>query len=171
MPIYEYYCPTCNGRFSHLARRYDEPAPPCPGCDSHSVEKLISRVHVGRSDVERRAAFDARAQGIDQDDSREVARFLQESGSMADENTYTETEAFREIVARRAQGATDDDLQDVVDAIPFPEQTSTHAHEHEHAHEPAHKHGAGCGCGCGGDHGHTPQKKPSSRRAKDLGWA
>ena len=37
MPIYEYYCPSCNGRFNHLARRFDEPAPACPACGSLPV--------------------------------------------------------------------------------------------------------------------------------------
>jgi putative FmdB family regulatory protein len=171
MPIYEYYCPTCDGRFSHLARRYDEAPPVCPGCGSHDVEKMVSRVNLGRSDGERQADFDARSQEIDQGDSREIAKFLQESGSLADEQAPIEREAFREIVARRAEGATDDDLQDVVDALPFPRQTFRHAHDqsHEHAHAQHHSHGGECDCG--EDHGHAPSKKSGSRRARDLGWA
>ncbi len=173
MPIYEYYCSTCDGRFSHLARRYDEAPPPCPGCGLHSVKKMISRVNLGRSDVERRADFDTRSQDVDQGDSREVAKFLQETGSLAGEHAPIEQEAFREIVARRAEGATDDDLQDVVDTLPFPRQSFVHAHEHSHEreHEPAHQHSCGDGCGCGQSHSPAPSKKSSVRRAKDLGWA
>jgi len=80
MPIYEYYCPACDARFSHLARRFDEPPPPCPGCGSCQVEKLIPRVHTGRSEAERRAAFEARSGEVNQADSREIAQFLQDAG-------------------------------------------------------------------------------------------
>ena len=123
MPIYEYYCPTCDGRFSHLARRHDAPSPPCPGCGSRDVEKLLSRVHVGRSDSERQADLQARLRGVNQEDSHEVARFLQKAGDLADEDTLVERDVFQEIVARRAEGAEDEDLQDIVDAIPFPRQS------------------------------------------------
>ncbi len=171
MPIYEYYCSTCDGRFSHLARRYDEPPPPCPGCGSHGVKKMISRVNLGRSDVERRADFDARSQEVDQGDSRDIAKFLQETGSLADEHAPIEQEAFREIVARRAEGATDDDLRDVVDTLPFPRQTFVHAHDHTHEHEHEHHHSHEGECSCGETHSPTPSKKSGPRRAKDLGWA
>jgi putative FmdB family regulatory protein len=157
MPVYEYYCPACDARFSHLARRFDEPAPPCPGCGSHQVEKLVSRVHMGRSDSQRREDFEARSQEVNQDDPHEIARFLQQAGSLADEMAPVDQAAFREIVDRRAQGAGDHDMEDVVDAIPFPHETADHAHPHEHEH--------------GDDHGRSHAHKHSPRKARDLGWA
>lgn len=164
MPIYEYYCPTCDGRFSHLARRNDAPPPSCPGCGSHDVEKLVSRVHLGRSDMERRADYQTRSQEVDQGDSREVAKFLQQAGDLAGENAPIEQEVFQEIVARRAEGAKDEDLQDVVDAIPFPRQTFAHPHDPGHEHHHSHECEGSCGEAL------TPKKR-SSRRTKDLGWA
>jgi len=159
MPIYEYYCPACDGCFSHLAQHYDEPPPPCPGCGSRQVEKLVSRVHLGRSDVQRRNDYKVRSQDVDQGDPGEMARFLQQAGSVAEAMAPVEQDVFREIVARRAEGAGDKDLQDVVDAIPFPRQTFARPHDHEHEH-------------CRDeDHDHDPPKKRSPRRAKDLGWA
>jgi len=162
MPIYEYYCPICDGRFSHLARRFDEPPPPCPGCGSREVQKLISAAVRGRSETERRADLEARSREVDREDPREMARFLQKAGSLADEVAPVDREVFREIVARRAEGAGDEDLQDVVDAIPFPRQTfagpgardhAHHHHDHEHAHEEA-----------------PTGRKRSPRQARDMGW-
>ena len=70
------------------------------------------------------------------------------------------------MTSQTAEGAKDEDLQDVVDAIPFPRQTFAHphapGHEHHHSHGPE--------CGCGDSHDHVPKKR-SSRRSKDLGWA
>jgi putative FmdB family regulatory protein len=173
VPIYEYYCPVCDGRFSHLARRFDEPPPLCPGCGSRQAEKLISRVHAGRSEAERRADLSARSRGVDQEDPREMARFLQGAGSLADEVAPVEQELFQEIIARRAEGASDEDLQDVADAVPLPSReemirlhNETHHHGHEHEHE-GHEHEEhGCGA-----HEHGSAKKRSPRRARDLGWA
>ena len=162
MPIYEYYCPTCDGRFSHLVRQYDAPPPSCPGCGSHDVEKLLSRVHLGRSDTERRADFEARSREMDQEDSGEIAKFLQKAGDLGNENAPVEREVFQEIVARRAEGAQDEDLQDIVDAIPFPEQALAHPRDPGHEHGPE--------CDRDEAHSHAPKKR-SSRRAKDLGWA
>jgi putative FmdB family regulatory protein len=82
MPVYEYYYLICNGRFSHLAWRYDEPPPSCPGCGSRDVGKLVSRVHLGRSDAERRADFDACSREVNREDPSEMARFLQDAGSL-----------------------------------------------------------------------------------------
>ncbi|HHS96762.1 MAG TPA: hypothetical protein ENK08_02515 [Chloroflexi bacterium] len=169
MPIYEYYCSRCDVRFDHLARRFDEPPPPCPVCGSREVEKMVSVAHRGRSEAERRADYDARAREIDPNDPQAMARFLQKAGSLADEAAPVEPEAFREIVARRAEGAKDEDLQDVVDAIPFPRQTFAPEHEgphapllplHDHDHDHEHEHGGGEGAA----------GKRSPRRARHLGW-
>jgi putative FmdB family regulatory protein len=174
MPIYEYYCSVCDGRFSHLARRFDEPPPPCPGCSSDQVQKLISRVHTGRSETERRADFGARSREVNREDPREIARFLQGAGDFAEEVAPSiEREAFQEIIARRAEGASDEDLQDVTDAIPLPgreEMMRLHeqVHHHNHEHGQGHHH-------CDHDHEHVEiqksGKKRSPRRSKDLGWA
>ncbi len=122
MPIYEYYCPRCDVRFSHLARRYDEPAPPCPRCGSRDVRRLISAAHTVRPDAESRAAFDAQAREIDRrGDVQDAARYLARAGSLLDEVAPIEQkEIFREMVERRAAGADERDLQDLVDALPLP---------------------------------------------------
>jgi len=173
MPIYEYYCPACDSRFSHLARRYGAPSewcllkengapsPPCPGCESHQVEKLISRVHLGRSDTERLVEYDARAREVDREDTGEIAHFLQKTGSLAEEVAPVEGDVFREIVARRAEGAEDQDLQDMVDAMPFVQPEHNHKGHEEHAQGDRHDR----------PHDQGPSGKRSRRQAKDLGWA
>ena len=42
MPIYEYRCRTCDGKFAHLHRRADEKAPNCPACGAAAPRKLFS---------------------------------------------------------------------------------------------------------------------------------
>jgi putative FmdB family regulatory protein len=170
MPIYEYYCAACDARFSHLARRFGEPPPPCPGCGSPPAEKLISRVHTGRSEAQRRADLDARSWDVDREDPREIARFLQDAGSLAEEVAPVERDVFREIVARQAEGASDEDLQDVTDAIPLPSREEMiRMHEQAH-HDDEHEHGHHR-CEHGEAHGHKSGKKHSPRQSRDLGWA
>ena len=178
MPIYEYYCPRCRVRFSHLAKRYDEPAPPCPRCGSREVQRLISAAHRLRSDAESREAFDARAREIDRrGDVQDAARYLAQAGSLLDEvSPIEQKELFREMVKRRAQGADERDLQDLVEAIPLPDPPEgmdttqpevylerylregpvhheEEPHKSHHHHEEAHK------------------KEPDSpRKSRHIGW-
>ncbi len=154
MPISEYYCPSCDARFSHLAQRFGAPPPPCPGCGASQVQKLVSRVYKGRSDAARRADIESRSRDVDQDDPREVARFLQSSGSLTNDILPVDQELFREMVDRRAQGAQDEDLQDVTDAVSVPDHLPEHRHHGEHEHP----------------HPDKP-KKQGRRQARDLGWA
>ena len=42
MPIYEYQCGDCSGRFEELVLSSQAVAPPCPSCSSESVEKVYS---------------------------------------------------------------------------------------------------------------------------------
>lgn len=181
MPIYEYYCPACDGRFSHLARSFDTAPPPCPGCGASDVERMISQFHTGRSEAGRRADLEARSQEVDGDDPQAAAQFLQEAGDLVDQVAPIEREAFREIVERRAQGAQDEDLQDVVDEIPFPRQRFEGSVPSPYeGQEQGHHHGPGCAHHHHHHHDHgepdeEPDSEPTRGRdrggAKDLGWA
>lgn len=83
MPIYEYFCPNCNGRFQKLVRGFSDPAGlACPRCGSAEVRRAISRVAVLKSE-------DARAEsladpsmfaGLDEDDPRSIARWAKKLG-------------------------------------------------------------------------------------------
>jgi putative FmdB family regulatory protein len=42
MPIYEYRCEKCQGRFEEYLSTSTKPAPPCPECGSKEVTRLMS---------------------------------------------------------------------------------------------------------------------------------
>jgi hypothetical protein len=118
------------------------------------VEKLISSVNTGRSETERRADFDQRARAAHDADAQRAAQVLQEGDDLLDEVAPfgMDQDAFREIVERRAAGATDAELDDVVDAMSLPEPPNDTAHHHDRAdHDHDHHHGG-------------------RRSAEDLGW-
>ncbi len=117
MPIYEYYCPVCNGRFRHLARRIDESPPPCPRCGNVEVERLIAAANVVHSGAHHERQLRETAKQVNADDPRAIARFLQDSGRLADAEGVYGSPAYRELLARRAEGATDADVTDLVDDL------------------------------------------------------
>lgn len=117
MPIYEYYCSNCEGRFRHLARRIDAPPPPCPRCGTAEVERLIAAANVVRSDTHHERRLREATTQVDHDDPRAIARFLQDSGRLEDAEGVYGSRAYRELLARRAEGATDADVTDLVDDL------------------------------------------------------
>ena len=124
MPIYEYYCAVCNGRFRHLARRIDAPSPPCPRCGNTHVERMISAANVVRGVKLQDREFEAAAKRVDAEDPQAIARFLQTSGRLQDAGGVYGSKAYRELIARRAEGATDADLSDLVDDLTTQIQSS-----------------------------------------------
>ena len=58
MPIYEYFCPNCNGRFQKLVRGFSDPADlACPRCAGTEVQRAVSRVAVLKSEESRADAL------------------------------------------------------------------------------------------------------------------
>ncbi len=117
MPIYEYYCPACHGQFSHLARQIDAAPPACPRCGNEDVERLVSAASVIHNQKHHEQQLRSAAQHVDAEDARAIADFLQESGRLEDAEGLFGSKAYRELVARRAEGATDADLSDLVDEL------------------------------------------------------
>ena len=117
MPIYEYYCEACHGRFSHLARHLDDPTSPCPRCGNASVERLISASNVIRSAAHHETQLRDSASQVDRQDPKAAAGFLQESGRLEDASGLYGSKAYRELISRRMEGATDADLGDLVDDL------------------------------------------------------
>lgn len=136
MPIYEYHCLSCNGRFSHLARRFNQPPPPCPGCGATDVKKLVSRVQIGRSEADRQLQFGQQAQQVAPDDLEGSARLLKNAGELAETLSPIDQALFQEVLDRRLKGVQDSDMEDINQEVPFPGTgqvygTPTHSHPKE----------------------------------------
>jgi putative FmdB family regulatory protein len=41
MPIYRFFCATCNGNFE-VVQRHDAPVPVCPACGGHDITKCVT---------------------------------------------------------------------------------------------------------------------------------
>jgi putative FmdB family regulatory protein len=83
MPIYEYRCQDCRRISSFLLLNLRDPfVPVCKQCGSHSLERLLSRVHVRLSEETRleRLADPAAWSGVDENDPKSVARVLKKMG-------------------------------------------------------------------------------------------
>ncbi|HEY0603331.1 MAG TPA: FmdB family zinc ribbon protein [Herpetosiphonaceae bacterium] len=82
MPIYEYICTDCNGRFQKLVGFHSTAAITCPRCGSESVRKAISRFAVVQSEDARLESLSAPSAmaGLDVDDPASVARWAKQMG-------------------------------------------------------------------------------------------
>jgi putative regulatory protein, FmdB family len=83
MPIYEYTCPQCKGRFQKLVRGFsDPPGLACPRCGNNAVKRAVSRVVTLKSED---AKIDALADpatfsGLDENDPKSIARWAKKLG-------------------------------------------------------------------------------------------
>lgn len=83
MPIYEYVCPSCNGRFQKLVRGFNDPVGlACPRCASLEVRRAVSRVAVLKSEESRADALadPSMFAGLDETDPRSIARWAKKLG-------------------------------------------------------------------------------------------
>ena len=88
MPIYEYICPQCNGRFSRLVRGFSDPSDlHCPRCQNTEVRRAISRVSVVRSEESRLESMGDPSMFSDLDESNpaSVARWAKKMGQQMGE--------------------------------------------------------------------------------------
>lgn len=83
MPIYEYHCPNCSGRFQKLVRGFSDPEGlACPRCGNASVQRAISRFATLKSEDARIEALadPASLAGLDESDPRAIARWARRLG-------------------------------------------------------------------------------------------
>lgn len=83
MPIYEYQCADCNGRFQKLVRGFSDPQGlTCPRCQSQSVERAVSRFATVRSEEARMDALSDSSMfnGLDENDPQSIARWAKKLG-------------------------------------------------------------------------------------------
>ncbi|MGB9722793.1 MAG: FmdB family zinc ribbon protein [Chloroflexia bacterium] len=77
MPIYEYRCPHCRGRFSVLALHPEQELPRCPRCGNTEVRRLISGFATLRSEEEQMEALadPSMLADVDENDPKSIARW------------------------------------------------------------------------------------------------
>jgi putative FmdB family regulatory protein len=83
MPIYEYLCSQCNGKFQRLVRGFSDPADlACPRCGTDQVRRAVSRFAVLTSEDARVEAMadPANFSGLDENDPRSIARWAKKMG-------------------------------------------------------------------------------------------
>jgi putative FmdB family regulatory protein len=83
MPIYEYHCPKCNGRFQKLVRGFSDPdGLACPRCGNAEVRRAISRVAMLKSEEARAESLadPSMFAGLDENDPRSIARWAKKLG-------------------------------------------------------------------------------------------
>jgi putative FmdB family regulatory protein len=108
MPIYEYTCANCNGRFQMLTQGFSTPEGlACPRCSSTNVRKAVSRVAFMQSEEARLEALadPSSLSGLDEDDPASVARWAKKMGkAMGDELGNDWEEMVDEMLEEEMQG-------------------------------------------------------------------
>ncbi len=89
MPLYEYRCTSCKKRVTLLTLRASETVDEvCDRCGARTLERLMSRFAMGRSDEARMNALadPSNLSGLDENDPGSVARWMKKMGrEMGDE--------------------------------------------------------------------------------------
>ncbi|RRR70008.1 MAG: zinc ribbon domain-containing protein [Candidatus Viridilinea halotolerans] len=83
MPIYEYLCPACNGKFQKLVRGFSDPSGlACPRCGNSAVQRAVSRFATVKSEEARLEAIadPSSLAGLDESDPRAIARWAKKLG-------------------------------------------------------------------------------------------
>ena len=115
MPIYEYLCPNCNGRFQKLVQGFRDPAGlVCPRCGNADVRRAISRFATIKSD-------DARAEsladptmfsGLDENDPRSIARWAKKLGKELGEDAGEDWDSMVEEMLEEELSGEGEDGED-----------------------------------------------------------
>lgn len=51
MPVYEYYCQSCQSKFDLYLAKFSDNLPACPKCGAESTIRLLSKFAVKKSDM------------------------------------------------------------------------------------------------------------------------
>lgn len=89
MPIYEYQCQACHGRFQKLVRGFTDPTDlACPRCQSGNLKRLVSQVAQLHSDQAKAEMLgdDRMLAGLDENDPRSVAKWAKQLGQTIGED-------------------------------------------------------------------------------------
>jgi putative FmdB family regulatory protein len=114
MPIYEYRCADCRKKTTLVTLSVSAAVDPvCSHCGGRSMEKLVSRVAVRKSDESRleRLADPSSLTGLDESDPKSVARWMKkmgrEMGEEAGEDFDQEVDKAMEEAERDKEAGAD----------------------------------------------------------------
>lgn len=111
MPLYEYRCTSCKKRVTILTLRASEAVDEvCDRCGARTLERLMSRFAMGRSDESRLESLTdpSSLSGLDENDPGSVARWMKKmSREMGDE--VGGGSDIDEMADEMASGSFDDD--------------------------------------------------------------
>lgn len=140
MPIYEFYCPTCNTFYNFLSRRISDAVPACPHDGRHRLDRQVSRfamtsggdkgegdemddLPVDEAKLERAMSeLASEAEGVDEDDPKAAARLMRKlSESTGMEYGETMQEALRRLESGEDPDAIEAEMGDALegDEEPF----------------------------------------------------
>lgn len=112
MPIYEYQCQECRRVSGFLVMNLKEPfSPVCPKCGSHSLNRVLSRVHVRLSEETRleRLADPSAWGGVDENDPKSMARMLKKMTREMGEDTGDDVDQLVEEAMAGGEGSSGDE--------------------------------------------------------------
>ena len=115
MPIYEYVCPNCNGRFQKLVRGFSDPVGlTCPRCASTEVQRAVSRVAVLKSEESRADALadPSMFAGLDENDPRSIARWAKKLGKELGEEAGEDWDSMVEEMLEEELSGEGEDGED-----------------------------------------------------------
>ena len=114
MPIYEYQCKSCGQKARKFWRSFsavDDATLQCPSCGEHSFQRLVSRVAVVRSEESHLddLADPASLSGLDEDDPKELGRWLRKMSRQVGEEMPPE---FDEVIDRLEAGQSPEEIEE-----------------------------------------------------------
>ncbi len=119
MPIYEYICPQCNGRFQKLVQGFSMPSSlQCPRCGNTDVRKAVSRFAYMQGEEARLEALadPSSFAGLDENDPASVARWAKKMGQELGEDASEDwDEMIEEMLEEEMQGKTGKDANSTDD--------------------------------------------------------
>ena len=111
MPIYEYRCPKCRGKFSVLVLRpKQEVQPRCPRCQNTEVKRLISTFATVRSeDAHMESLADpSMLSDLDENDPRSIARWARKMKRVMGSELGDE---FDDLIDELESGAWEEEME------------------------------------------------------------
>ena len=97
MPIYEYYCDSCEKKYQFLVRNIAKhTTPDCPKCGYKEMRRLVSRFHSVKSEEARMESLadPSALSGLDENDPKSLARFMKKMGKEMGEDMPPEMDEY-----------------------------------------------------------------------------